>query len=318
MNRRDFIKASAAAVLTTGGVFLLGSRHSLSARRPANLNTLWPKNFRVSGDPSRPILSAVKSKDYRLATALALTPLGGIEAFIKKGDKVCIKPNIGWDRTAEQGANTHPLIVAELASLCFKAGAARVWVADVTCNAAERTYNRSGIKAAAEAEGARVIMPDDSQLVEVDFGGDSLGRWPVLRPILEADKLINVPVIKHHGLANATGALKNWFGAISGPRNRLHQDIENSVAELGLLFQPTLTVVDATRVLQRNGPQGGRIDDLIIHDFVFASTDQVAAEAYAVRFLNRKPEDFPFIRIAQEKGVGRMDWPSEKLVFAEA
>jgi uncharacterized protein (DUF362 family) len=154
-------------------------------------------------------------------------------------------------------------------------------------------------------------------LVEIDFGDESLGKWPVLRPILEADKLINVPIVKHHGLSGMTGAMKNWFGAVSGPRNKLHQEIDFSMAEFGRIFQPTLTIEDASRVLQKNGPQGGQSADLIVHDTIVASIDPVAAEAYVTRFLGKKPQDFPFIEMAQIKSLGSISLPENKILSIE-
>lgn len=315
MQRREFIKqitaAGTASVIIGGGILLLGNRSSKSKE---TLKIFKPKDYRTKIPSDKPILAVAKGEDYRKAVASAIAVFGGMEAFIKTGDYVCLKPNIGWDRSAQQGANTHPDVVAELARLCFKAGAKKVVVVDVTCNSPQRCYNRSGIKAAARAEGVEVIIPDDSLFEFIDFGNNSLGKWRVLKPVLECDKLINVPVVKHHSLTGMTAAMKNWFGVLTGPRNRLHQDVHNNIAELAYLFQPTLVVEDATRVLQRNGPQGGRPEDLVIYDSIVASTDQVAAEAYVTRFLDQKPADFPFIGIAENKGAGITQPPADKIV----
>lgn len=319
MNRREFIKqtasAAAASLAIGGGVLILGKRGLAAGKTIPEI--YQPKNYRIQIDPDKPILAAAQGKDWRKATAAAIECLGGIGAFIVKGDYVCIKPNIGWDRTPELGADTHPDIIAELTSLCFKAGAAKVVIIDVPCNSPDRTYNRSGIKAAAEAEGATVVMADSNYLQEIDFGPESLGRWQVLKPVLECNKLINVPVIKHHSLSGITAAMKNWLGALSGPRNRLHQGIDDNMAELGRLFQPSLIIADATRVLQRNGPTGGRIEDVITYNTVVASIDQVAADSYVTRFLNKKPADFAYLKIAQDKGVGAMELPRAKLAEIE-
>ena len=305
MNRRDFIKqtsqAAAATAIIGGGVLFLGNRRGDDDNGQNSLNL---KNYQVEPLSDKPALAAVTGNDWRKTTAAAIAAIGGIEHFIAKGDKVCIKPNIGWDRTPELGANTHPEVVTEIIDLCLKAGASKVIVVDVTCNSARRTYNRSGIKDAAEKAGAEVLMENESLFAEVDFGLDSLGKWQVLKPILECDKLINVPVVKHHSLSGMTAAMKNWFGAVTGPRNRLHQGIDDNIAELGRLFQPTLTIEDATRVLQRNGPTGGRIDDVITYNAVIASTDQVAADSYVTRYLSKKPGDFDFIANAEQLGVG--------------
>ncbi|MCP4580252.1 MAG: DUF362 domain-containing protein [candidate division Zixibacteria bacterium] len=318
MKRRNFIKqtatATAASIVVGGGILLLGSRDGQSNDQ---LDIYKPKAWRVPLDPNRPVLAAAKGKDWRLATAAAIGALGGIETFIKAGDIVCIKPNIGWDRTPQLGANTHPDVVAELIHLCLAAGAGKVIVVDVTCNDSNRTYNRSGIKAASEAEGAEVIIAGDSHYAKVDFGTESLGLWKVLKPILECDKLINVPVVKHHSLSGMTAGMKNWFGAITGPRNLLHQNINENIAELGRLFQPTLTVEDATRVLQRNGPTGGRVDDVNTYDSVIASTDQVAADSYVTRYLSLNPDKFPYLGMAEEMGLGLITPPPDKIAEIE-
>ncbi|OQX92862.1 MAG: hypothetical protein B6D58_00810 [candidate division Zixibacteria bacterium 4484_95] len=315
MRRREFIKqvatAGTASVIIGGGILLIGSRSGKSKKA---LKIYKPKDYKAKIPSDKPVLAIAKNKDYRKAVATAIAVFGGMETFIKTGDYVCLKPNIGWDRSAQQGANTHPEVVAELGRLCFKAGAKKVIVVDVTCNAPRRCYNRSGIKAAAQAEGIEVIIPDDSLFEHIDFGNNSLGKWQVLKPVLECDKLINVPVVKHHSLSGMTASMKNWFGVLTGPRNRLHQDIHDNIAELAYLFQPTLVVEDVTRVLQRNGPQGGKLEDLITYDSVVVSTDQVAAEAYVTRFLDKKPADFPFIGIAENKGVGISQPPSDKVI----
>ncbi|MCD6163653.1 MAG: DUF362 domain-containing protein [candidate division Zixibacteria bacterium] len=318
MKRRDFIKqtasAAAASLVISGGILICGNRNN-DAQKVSKKFLL--KNYRVKSKPDWPILSIAHGQDYRRVVASALAIFGGIEPFISKGEKVCLKPNIGWDRTPELAANTNPEVVAELVRLCLKAGAAKVTVVDVSCNDPKRTFNRSGIKAAAEAEGAEVIIPNRNHYAMTDFGDDSLGRWKVLKPVIECDKLINMPVVKHHSLSGITSGMKNWFGVITGPRNRLHQDIHYSIAELGRLFQPTLTIEDATRVLVRNGPTGGRINDVKVCDSIVISPDQVAADAYVARFLNKTPTDFPYIAIAEQKGLGVINPPENKIASVE-
>ena len=314
MKRRDFIKqtasAAAGAAIIGGGILYLGKRNSGGIRA----STIYqPKNWRIDKDLNNPVLAAAKNPDWRMATATSIGALGGIETFIAKGDYVCLKPNIGWDRTPQMGANTNPDVVAELVRLCLAAKAAKVVVVDVSCNAPDRTFNRSGIKEAAEKAGAEVIIPKDGHFVNIDFGLESLGRWQVLKPILECDKLINVPIVKHHSLSGITAAMKNWLGALTGPRNKLHQNINENLVELCRLFQPTLTVMDATRVLQRNGPTGGNLADVITYNTVIASIHQVAADAYATRYLNLKPANFDYLKMAEESGLGIISPPKEKI-----
>lgn len=301
--------AVGATAITGGGLFLIGNRHIQS-----QTVRYVPRRWTTVPESSRPVLAAAHGSDYRKAVRYAIGALGGLETFIKSGESVVVKPNIGWDRTAEQGANTHPEIVAELVRLSYAAGAQAVTIIDVPCNDAERTFNRSGIKAEAEKAGALVVIPKSSDFTTVDFGEESLGEWDVLTAVLECDKLINVPVVKHHSLCGMTAGMKNWLGVLTGPRNRLHQGIGDNLVELAKLFSPTLTVIDATRVLQRNGPTGGRLEDVATFDTIVAATDQVAAEAYVTKFLDSTPSRFPFIAEAERAGLGRMNPPNDRIV----
>src|SRR5438105_2980368 len=167
------------------------------------------------------------------------------------------------------------------AGLAFAGAAAkRVVVTDASCNDPNRCFQRSGIWRATYALGADVIIPAEHRFRTMRLNGDVLDEWPVYTPLVQADKVINVPVAKHHNLAKYTGAMKNWYGSLGGRRNRLHQNIDVSVADLATFMRPTLVVVDATRVLLRNGPQGGNVDDTREMNTVIATTDQVAADSY--------------------------------------
>ena len=154
--------------------------------------------------------------------------LGGMNQFVRPGNSVVIKPNIGWDRSVEQGANTHPLVVKTLAELALEAGASRVLVFDHTCNESRRCYRNSGMEETLGALGRNVRLEhiDDRKFVPVDIEkGISLNRWDIYKEALLADCYINVPVAKHHGLSRLTLGLKNSMGVIGGNRGRLHHDL---------------------------------------------------------------------------------------------
>ncbi|MBI5444525.1 MAG: DUF362 domain-containing protein, partial [Deltaproteobacteria bacterium] len=205
--------------------------------------------------------------------------LGGMGRFVKAGQVVVVKPNIGWDRTPEEGANTHPAVVAELCRLALQAGAKRVRVFDRSCNDDRRCYERSGIRAAVAGlrdDRASIEFVDDERFEVVAIQNAArLTRWPLYRPALEADVFINVPIVKHHGLAAYTGALKNLMGIAGGNRGRIHQGIEDNLADLNLAVKSRLVVMDATRILLRNGPQGGGTGDVRIANKLAATTDVV-------------------------------------------
>ena len=182
---------------------------------------------------------------------------------MKRGETVLVKPNMAWDRTPEQGANTHPEVVAEVVRLCRAAGARRVIVADNPVHDAERVAERSGIRAAVAAAGGELVLPGASGFEPDDarrLGPRELGR--AVRPLRGRPARSTCPVVKHHSLSRLTCGLKNHMGLIGGTRGRLHQEIHPSLVDLAAAFRPTLTVVDATRVMMRNGPTGGRLEDL--------------------------------------------------------
>ncbi len=258
-----------------------------------------------------PVLGVVKGKDYRLLVVKAVEIAGGIGAFVKTGDTVVIKPNMGWDRTPELGANTHPLVMRALAELALDAGAAKVQVFDHTCNEKRRCYTSSGIIDELEKVGdARIKWEhiDPRKFVPVDIvKGKSLKRWEIYKDALAADCYINVPVAKHHGLSRLSLGLKNSMGIIGGNRGRLHHNLGQQLADLATVVQPKLTVIDATRILLRNGPQGGRREDVQEMDTVIASADPVAADAYATTLFALQPQDIASTLAAYQMGLGEMD-----------
>lgn len=236
----------------------------------------------------------------------AVDAIGGMSRFVARGETVVIKPNVAWDRLPELAATTNPDVVAEVVRLCRAAGARSVIVTDVTCNDAEACFDRSGIRAAARAAGAEVVIPQPRLFTTVDLGGETLGAWPVLEPFLDADRLINLPIAKHHSLTGVTLGLKNWYGLIGGDRNRLHQRIHESIADLAAFARPTLTILDAWRVLMRNGPTGGSVDDVEAKCAVVASTDPVALDAYAAKaWWDLDLPRLRFVRMAEARGLGR-------------
>jgi uncharacterized protein (DUF362 family) len=258
--------------------------------------------------PARLVLASGPSPDDNVRRALA--GVGGIERFVKRGEKVVIKPNCGWERTPEQAANTDPVLVGELVRLCLAAGASSVVVADSTCNEPERCFTRSGLGAAARAAGARVAHQASGGVVRLDLGGTQLGVWEVLKAIAEADRVINVPIVKHPGLARATVGMKNWMGAVTGPRSAKHQRLPQTTAELGAAFKPTLTVVDATRIMVSNGPTGGSLASVRTLNQVAVSTDPVAADAWGALLLDVGPRELSYLDIAARLGLGTTDWSS--------
>jgi len=272
------------------------------------------KDFRVEASAVRPDLAVVRGQQVEPMVRAVLDALGGMSRFVAKGDRVLLKPNVGWDRQPEQAANTNPEVVGAVARLCLEAGAGQVLVTDVSLNDPQRCFARSGIQAAAQDAGAQVRLPGTNDFLQTDMQGDLLKVWPVSRFFHQADKIINLPVVKHHSLCGCTLAMKNWYGALGGRRNQLHQRIHISIVDLAAALRPTLTVMDATRVLRHNGPTGGSLDDVRIENTLIAGTDEVAIDAYSLGFLDLEPSAVPFLALGEQRGLGVVDWRGLRLV----
>jgi uncharacterized protein (DUF362 family) len=265
-----------------------------------------------------PPLAVRRGPDIPKMVRAAIAALGGMDKFVKSGNVVVVKPNIGWDRTVELAANTHPEVVRTVVELCLEAGAKQVRLFDRTCNDARRCYAASGISAAVagmQSDRVELAHIDPRAFREIEVrGGRALPSWEFYQPALEADVFINVPVAKHHSIARLTLGMKNLMGVIGGSRGKLHTDIAESLADINSVLVSDLTVIDATRILVANGPQGGRLEDVRRLDTVLASPDIVAADAYAATLFDLKPEQVPSIVAGARRGLGVMDLNRIRLV----
>jgi uncharacterized protein (DUF362 family) len=293
--------AGAGAGAAGLGVWL--SEHSW--RPETALAKAAKRGHTVAADPDLPEMAIIQGDDPTLLARQAVEALGGMRRFISRGDVVLVKPNIGWDRTPEQAANTNPDVVAEIVRQCSNAGAKRVIVTDVSCNDARRCFQRSGIAEAAKLAGADVILPEPSRFKEVDLQGEVLHAWPVFDPFLNVDKVINIPIAKHHGLTGTTLGMKNWYGMLGGQRNQLHQKIHESLVDLADFVRPTLTIIDCYRILVRNGPTGGNLEDVLLKKTLVAGTDPVALDAYVAKaYWNMEVDALPYLKMAASRGLG--------------
>ena len=228
----------------------------------------------------------------------------GFNKYISRGDIVLVKPNIGWDRKPQQAANTNPDVIRAIVEETYNAGAKKVLVFDNPCNHPRRTYIRSGIAKAASSAGAKVIFLRDSDLKQVNLKGEFIKNWKVYKQALEVDKIINVPIVKHHSLAKATLGMKNLMGLIGGNRGYLHRKINVAIVDLAEFFKPTLTVIDAYRVLTAHGPQGGNLKDVRLEKRLLVTTNIAGADVWGAKVLGLTEKDLPCIEEAVSRGLG--------------
>ena len=284
-------------------------RLSLAASAAAFFNT--PSTLLAASRGQRFLVEAVGQTDgYSVKELVRKTfdAAGGINRFVAKGDVVALKPNLSWARRPELAATTNPEVLEAVIELCQEAGAKTVRIVDNTIHDARRCFAITGARMVAKKTGADLVFPRSSLMKQMNLQGNRLGVWPVFVPLAECDTLINLPVAKHHSLSGLTLGLKNWIGGVDGSRWSLHQDIHQTIVDLAQFFEPKVTLVDAVRILTRNGPSGGSTADVAQKNTLILSDDPVAADARAAELFGRRPQDIGFIRLGQKWGLGTYEF----------
>ena len=273
---------------------------------------------RTPPDPTgdQAYLAVARGGDPAATTTAALAALGGMERFVKSGDDVIIKPNICVNyRTPEYAATTNPTVVAALVSLCLEAGARQVRVMDTPFPGipADAAYEVSEIGQAVEAAGGVMEVMSPVKFVKTSIpDGLDLTEWEVYQDVLDTDVLINVPIAKTHNLARLSLGIKNLLGVITRP-NQMHSKLGQRAADLASLVRPTLTVVDAVRILVEGGPTGGSLNNVQEANTVIASHDFVAADAYAATLFGMTGADIAYVKAAADMGLGTLDLSGVKV-----
>ena len=254
------------------------------------------------------VVAVAEGKDYAQVTRNALAALGGMQRFVKKGDVVVVKPNMGWDRTSEQAANTNPIVVRAVVEEALRAGAKKVKVFDRSCNDERRCYVNSGmVEALKGMKNVDLKHIENERFKKVALKGKVLSEWELYDEALNADVFINVPVAKHHSLTKVSLGLKNVMGIMGGTRGAIHKNIEQALCDVNGVLKSHLVIVDATRVLTAHGPQGGNLRDVKVMNKVLASTDIVAIDACATTLFGHQPEDIAVTVAAHRRGLGEID-----------
>lgn len=256
-----------------------------------------------------------ESENIRKAVRHGIDMAGGIDRYIKKNDVVAIKPNMAWARAPQYAANTNPIVVAEVVDLCYKAGAKEVYVSDNPCDNARSVFTLSEIPKYAEDAKAKVFIPQGRHFKEMNINGRFVKEWSVFELYKSADKVINIPVAKHHGSSQLTACMKNWFGGVGGYRGSLHQNLHQAIYDIATFFKPTLNVVDCTRVLLRNGPTGGSFSDVKALNKIIVATDQAAADTIAADFLGINVRDVDYLMIAGRNRYGNTNKANIKIFY---
>lgn len=311
-NRRTFLRQIGGAAGFAAGAGVLGAAFHNRNLIPSPETARSIDPFSVPG--TEKMMVVAEGTDPALAVRAALQELGGIERFVKNGDRVLIKPNCAFDRPAHLGATSSPEVTGEVVRQCIAAGA-QVRVIDNPINNPEGCFMKSGLMEAVQSAGGEVWLPSASLFGQVRVGPLRIETWEgLVRPLEWADKLIGIPTVKSHNLCDVSLTMKNWYGLLGGARNRLHQAIDEVIADLAHFIRPTLVVLDGSRILFRNGPTGGSPSDVRPGHVIAAGTDQVALDSFGARLLGFSPADIEYIQLAAQHGLGTVN-PEELNFF---
>ena len=238
----------------------------------------------------------------------AIAQLGGMERFVKRDARVVVKPNVLFAQPPEYAATTNPIVVATIVRMCLEAGAAQVTVLDYCTGTPRAAFQVAELTQATEEAGGSVKYLGNRNFERVEIPeGVAITSWPLVTDALEADTFINVPIAKTHGMAGLTLAMKNLMGIMGDPRGEIHTDYAAKITDLCTLVKPHLVILDAYRVLVRNGPSGGNLADVQMPKTVVAGTSQVAVDAYGCTIMGWRPTDLSSLVEAANRGLGDID-----------
>ncbi len=299
MKRRDFISKSVQAGILAGSALTFGK------------DFLFNKTFAQENYD----LVAVKGGEPAAMFDKGIASLGGMKNFVRKGQTVVVKPNIGWDVSPDRAGNTNPQLVRRIIEHCFDAGAKSVYVFDHTCDNWTRCYSNSEIEKAVKDAGGKIVGGNsESYYQQVSFkGGKKMQDAKVHELILQSDVFINVPILKHHSSSGLTISMKNLMGIVWDRGYWHRNDLHQCIADFSFCRKPDLNIVDAYQILKRNGPRGVSDADVVTLKSQLISTNIVAADAAAAKLFGKEPDTIPYIKIADEMKIGKMDLSKLKI-----
>jgi uncharacterized protein (DUF362 family) len=298
LSRREFLKTGAAATFVSGPFF----SGYVYAEGTADL-------------------AAVTGASIDAAVRAAVAEVGGIGAFVKKGNQVIVKPNLSFASAPDRAATTNPEVLQAVIRLCLEAGAKKVLVVDHPLQDAEIIGTRADVaQMVKQTKNALLILPTTENLYEeVPIPrGKEMKSTKMAKILKEAEVLINLPVAKSHSATGVSFGIKGNMG-LNWDRKWMHDatDLNQTIADLATIVKPNLTILDAVRALTTRGPQGpGKVAKL---DTILAGRDPVAVDAYAVTltpWYNQKlaAKNVAHLVKSAELGVGEIDTSKLKVV----
>ena len=262
----------------------------------------------TTGVAPAPDLAVIRGELPDMNVRAAIAQLGGMERFVKKGAQVVLKPNVLTGRPPEYATTTNPIVLSTIIRMCLEVGAAEVTVLDYPTSSARAAFKESGLAQATAEAGGKLKYLSNRDFERVDLPeGVAITSWPLVTAALEADTLINIPIGKTHGMAGLTLAMKNLMGIMGDSRGKIHIDYPRKITDVNTRVKPHLIVLDAYRVLTRNGPTGGNLDDVAMPKTVVAGVSPVAVDAYGATIMGWQPTELPSLVEAASRGLGEID-----------
>ena len=297
MKRRHFLRSSLGAGVAAGAFMSFGGYQRVMAGKSYPAGPSYDLIAVMNGEPAEMFDMGIQA-------------LGGMGSFVAKGQKVLVKPNIGWDVIPEKAGNTNPELVKRVVEHCLRAGAKEVYVFDNTCDDWMRCYKNSGIEKAVKSAGGKIV-PGNSESYYQEIAipnGKKLTSAKVHEMVLDCDVFINVPVLKHHSSTRITGAMKNMMGVVWDRGYWHSNNLNQCIADYALYSKkPNLNIMDAYNVMMRNGPRGVSKDDLSNMKSLMISTDWVALDAAGAKMMGLEPSKIEHLAIAAGMGIGKID-----------
>ena len=263
--------------------------------------------------PSKVDLVVVKTEHITQKAIYAmvekgLKEMGGIERFVKKGAKVVIKPNIGFNSDPQRAHTTNPILVEAVATMCKKAGG-KVTIMDRPVHNARLCYRTSGIEDAAKNAGVEYVYMNRDKFKTVNIqDGLNLDTVDIYEGLLEADCIINMPIAKHHSAAGLTLAMKNLMGVIGGNRGYYHINLHKNIVDFNKAVKVHLVILDGLRILTKHGPSSGSPEDIKETKTLIFGTNPVIVDAYAAQHLfSIEPSSIGYLNLASQSGMGSIN-----------
>lgn len=267
----------------------------------------------------QPDVAVAKGESVEKNMRAAIALLGGMERFVKKGGTVVVKPNVLNGRPPEFATTTSPEAMSACIMLAFEAGAKEVIVFDHSTTSPRAAFEITGLAKAISDSGGELIYLSDRNYEEMKIPeGKVLTSWPFVADAFSADTFINLTLPKHHSVSGATMSMKNLMGIMGGRRGTIHGGFSQKIVDVNTLVKPALAIIDGYRVLFRNGPTGGSLNDVRLDKTLIAGTNQVSLDAYGTTFFDKPPTDYAWLVEANKRGMGEIDLSKLNVATAQA